>query len=453
MNWRTPSLGLAIVGLGAALGPFDGAVNLSLPAITAHFALALSDVQWLVICYVLVYGTLMLVCGKLGDLFGHRLIFRLGLVASAAGCSLCALAPSWPLFLAARASQGVGTAMVLSCGPALATAVYPEAKRVTALAGFAASQALAAAAGPLLGGVLIALWDWPAVFWVRVPVALLVLAASGLLPRSPRRAAGTFDAAGAGLLALWMSAAILSLAFAQRSDIATGARLVLLAAAVLGLAAFIWREQRFAEPIIRPALFADAAFAVPNVLNLLANLASFAVLLLTPYYLLNALQLSVPVGGMVLAVPFVGAIGGASLAARLVARAGPRRMAFAGVALQGVALLAIGRSAADTPLAAVIVMLLAAGIGQGLTNVAYTEIVTGTLAQRDRGVAGSLTLLTRTLGIVSGAAVLSALHRAGAGEPAVFMAGYRYAFTAAAGGLLAALALSCLWPRAWLARD
>src|SRR3954469_14580650 len=101
------------------------AVNVALPAITDHFAVALSDVQWLVVCYVLVYGSLMLVCGKMGDLVGHRLIFRTGLVVTAVGCVACAIAPDWPMFLLARSVQGVGTALALACTPALATAVYP----------------------------------------------------------------------------------------------------------------------------------------------------------------------------------------------------------------------------------------------------------------------------------------------------------------------------------------
>src|SRR5215468_12660369 len=149
-----PAVGLAIVGLGASLAPLDIAVNVALPAITRHFELALGDVQWLVICYVLVYGSLMLVCGKLGDLFGHRLIFRIGLFVSAIGCAVCAAAPDWPLFLLARAAQGVGTALALSCTPALATSLFPETARVKALAGFGMAMALASAVGPLLGGVL-----------------------------------------------------------------------------------------------------------------------------------------------------------------------------------------------------------------------------------------------------------------------------------------------------------
>src|SRR5712672_4264845 len=153
-----PAVGLAIVGLGASLAPLDIAVNVALPAITRHFQVALGDLQWIVVCYVLVYGSLMLVCGKLGDLFGHRLIFRIGLVISAVGCAACAAAPDWPLFLWARASQGIGTALALSCRPALATSLFPESTRIRALAGLGVAMSLAAAVGPFAGGILVELW-------------------------------------------------------------------------------------------------------------------------------------------------------------------------------------------------------------------------------------------------------------------------------------------------------
>src|ERR1043165_2846486 len=120
-----PIARLGIVALRASTAPVDNAVNVALPAITRHFGLALADVQWLGVCYVLVFGSLMLVCGKIGDLIGHRLIFRIGLVVTALGCAACAIAPDWSLFLVARTVQGFGAALALSCTPALATAVYP----------------------------------------------------------------------------------------------------------------------------------------------------------------------------------------------------------------------------------------------------------------------------------------------------------------------------------------
>ena len=315
---KSPILGLAIVGLGASLAPLDIAVNVALPAITGHFRLALGDVQWLVICYVLVYGSLMLVCGKLGDLFGHRLIFRIGLVISAVGCAACAMAPDWPLFLWARASQGVGTALALSCTPALATSLFPESSRTRALAGFGMAMSLAASIGPFLGGILVELWGWPAVYWVRVPIALVTLALSGLLP-SPRPDQRPFDALGALLLAATMSMLLLSLVLSQRREAPGLWVLGLFVAALVVLWAFVQRARRVPEPIIRPSLFADPAFVVPNVMNVLANLAGFSILLLTPYYLVNVLKLSAVTTGIMLALAYAGSLTGAPLSAWLVA--------------------------------------------------------------------------------------------------------------------------------------
>jgi MFS family permease len=162
------------------------------------------------------------------------------------------------------------------------------------------------------------------------------------------------------------------------------------------------------------------------------------------------LKLSPLMIGVVLALAFSGGLAGAPMAAFLVPRIGRRRTAFVGVTVVGLGLLPLGFTGAETAVPVVALLLIVEGFGQGLLTVAYTDLVTDTLPARDRGVAGSLALLTRTLGIVSGASVLTALHAHAAADG--FLAGYRFAFTVAGGGLLVALALSCLWPRAWFAR-
>ena len=451
---RHPLIGLAIVGLGASMAPLDIAVNVALPAITGHFRLALGDVQWLVICYVLVYGSLMLVCGKLGDLLGHRLIFRTGMLISAVGCAACAAAPDWPLFLWARAGQGIGTALAISCTPALATSLFPESSRTRALAGLGMAMSLASVIGPFLGGILVELWGWPAVYWVRVPIALVTLALSGLLP-SPKPDSRPFDAVGAVLLAACMSTLLLSLVLVQRPEAPVLPVLALFIASLAVLFAYVQRARRVPEPIIRPALFADPAFAVPNIMAVLASLAGFSILLLTPYYLVNILKLSALLSGTVLALSFVGSLAGAPLSAWLVARIGQRPTAFAGIAVVGLGLLPLAFTGAGTPVLLGAVLLIAQGVGHGVLNVAYTDIVTSTLSVRDRGVAGSLSLLTRTVGTVSGASVLTTLHAAGAaGLSGIdgFLAGYRYAFLAAGGGVLVVLLLSLAVPQAWSRR-
>jgi MFS family permease len=448
----SPMAKLGIVGLGASPAPLDNAVNVALPAITRHFGLVLGDVQWLVVCYVLVFGSLMLVCGKIGDLVGHRLIFRIGLVVTAFGCAACAVAPDWPLFLSARIVQGVGTALALSCTPALATAVYPPEQRVRALAGYAMAMALAGTAGPLLGGVLVATWDWQAVYWLRVPIALLALALSGALP-SPHTQSRHFDLLGAILLAASMGMLLLALVLSQRPGVSGWTALGLLAVALALLHRYVMRSLSAAEPIIRPELFAEAAFAIPNVMNALANLAGFAILLLTPYYLMNVLHLPALISGFLLALAYAGTLAGAPLAARLVPWLGRRPTVFGGILIVALGLLPLGLTGAAASVPMVTFLLVLEGLGQGLVNVAYTDLVTGTLPERDRGVAGSLALLTRTIGIVAGASILTTLHAYGAGGGGDFLAGYRFALLGAGAGLLVALALSCLWWRAWFGRS
>jgi len=156
-----------------------------------------------------------------------------------------------------------------------------------------------------------------------------------------------------------------------------------------------------------------------------------------------------------IALAYAGGTVGAPFAARLVRSVGQRPTAFAGILFMALSLMALAWTTATTPLSLLAVLLLIHGSAYGLLVVAYTDIVTGTLAQRDRGVAGSLSLLTRTLGVVSGATLLSALQAHGAGGlggAEGFLAGYRFAFMVAGGGLLAALLLSCVWPRAWFGR-
>src|SRR4029450_3524999 len=149
------------------------------------------------------------------------------------------------------------------------------------------------------------------------------------LPIYPR----PFDAVGAVLLAVFMSTLLLSIVLSQRREAPALWALALLATSVAVLVVSVRRAPHAAEPLLRPGLFADPAFAVPNVLNVLASLAGFSILLLTPYYLVNVLKLSAVASGLVLALSFVGSLIGAPLSARLVARIGQRPTAFAGVAV------------------------------------------------------------------------------------------------------------------------
>src|SRR5690348_16143130 len=162
---------LALVGLGISVVPLDTTVNIAFPDITGSFGLPIAMIQWVVICYVLTHAALMLACGRIGDMWGHARVFRAGLLWSVIAFLLCAAAPSFGWLLFARFLQGTSAGLILSCAPALVTSLYPEARRSHALGMFTLMFAIGSAAGPLIGGLLVARRGWPAVFWFRAPIA------------------------------------------------------------------------------------------------------------------------------------------------------------------------------------------------------------------------------------------------------------------------------------------
>ncbi|WP_372621894.1 MFS transporter [Falsiroseomonas sp.] len=444
---------LVLIGLGSLVVPLDTALNIAFPPITAHFGLALPGIQWLVICYVLTYGSLMLGIGRLGDIFGHALVFRAGLAWSAVALLLCALAPSYEWLLLSRVLQGVGAALVISCGPALATGLFPEALRARVLGIYGLMFAAGSALGPMLGGALVAQWGWPAVFWFRAPIVLLALVLLWDLRAPPRTTPREpFDASGAALLTLTIGSALL--AINQLRHLGDGGHWAPLLA-MLALAAgwgFLQRSRRAAHPVIALAVFRLPGFARLNAANALVNLAGFAVLLFVPYYLARVAGWPTALAGLVLAASPAGTMLAAVAGGWLLGRVPAARMVGAGVALTGGGLGLMGFWAEATPFLVLLAALLLHGVGLGLLQVSYTDTVTATLPKQDRGVAGSLAMMTRTLGIVAAASLLTLLF--GALEEAALnggTAGDEAFLRAFRGSLLLAAAL-CGAVLIWLLR-
>ena len=407
---RNPAAGLAVVGLGASLAAMDLAVNVAFPSVTTAFALQTGEIRWLVVAYVLTYASLMLACGRLGDQIGHRRVFRAGLLLAIIAYTLCALAPSYRMLLAARIVQGVSTALVLSCAPALATFLFEESKRTRALGTYASLSAIASIVAPIVGGLSIAALGWAGVFWFRVPVAVLATVLLPMLPeRQSPRSTGRHGAEliGAALLALGLAAGLLAFTLALSSDTRELALLVALGGLVAAVM-FSLNQRRTASPLLPLAVVRDPAFALPNLASVALHLVVFAVPLLAPYYLERIAGYAPLTSGAVLACSPSGILLGSVLAATIVRRIGARSAALVAGVLVALGQLAIGLWTESPQLATVLLALAIHGFGIGLFGVAYADIVVAALPRSDRGVAGSLTMLTRTIGVITGAAALIA---------------------------------------------
>ena len=455
--------GLAVIGLGASVAPLDFAVNIAFPAITAAFELETRAIRWVAVCYVLTYGSLMLAFGALGDRIGHLRVFRAGVLLGAAAFSLCALAPTYAWLLAARVLQGVAVALTLSCAPALATALFAESRRTWALSAFAGMGALAGFVAPLIGGAAVAAQGWPGVYWFRVPLVLIAFACVPFLAHRlgtpPVRLRAPFDLTGAVLLACGM-ALLLLVPAVLHSDALVWPALPLALCGALVMALFARRQRVSGTPFLPHAVVRDAGFVVPNLAAVVVQFTSFAIPLVVPYYLTRVAGWGPLASGALLACWAIGALAGSSLAPRAVGAFGVRRAAFAGGMLVMAGLAGVALWPAQPQLPMMITCLVLQGVGIGLYQVAYSDLVVAALPVSQRGVAGSLTMVTRTVGIVLGASLLtwilqaveSAALAAGAGAQAAFMASFRAVFlsTAATAGVF--FAASALRRATWFDR-
>ena len=248
-----------------------------------------------------------------------------------------------------------------------------------------------------------------------------------------------------------MSALVLALA----TPLAVAAPLALVAC--LAGWAFVMHESRIASPILRPSLFRNATFSIMNGASIAVNFAGFTVFLLGPYFFARVSGLAPQSIGLLLACGPAGAALGAALAGRLVMRIGAGRLAFAGAALSVSGVVIATGWNAQTGGVSMALTLFVQGAGIGLFQVAYTDVVVASLPQEDRGVAASLANLTRTLGVLACATLVSALFRFveasaladGLDAAAAFLRAFRVSFLCAAIGLGGFLAATLLRPRTW----
>jgi MFS family permease len=344
-----------------------------------------------VVAYVLTDACLLLPAGRLADRLGHRRAFGAGLGVTALGLALCGIASSFGSLLAARALQGAGAALVYASGPALVTLRVPAAARQRALGWYNLATGIAMTAGPLLGGALVAVWGWRAVYLARVPLALaaLALAWGGLAADPPARAE---------------------------------------------------------RPLAGGAIVDRRAFVVSNTANLIANAALFFVWLLVPYYLLDARRLTEPVAGLLFALGTLATAVAAPAGAWAAERWGGRPVAALALAVEALGLWLTSRLDADSSPAAIGLALALAGGGIGLFAAPNMHYVMSALPAARQGWAGSLVMLMRMAGIVVGAWLATWLHDTRLAAHGVAVLAFRDALLAAAAIAVAALLLSLIPP-------
>ncbi len=419
-GWVLASLALCMLLPSLAIS----SANVALPSLAVAFGASFTQVQWVVLAYLLATTTLVVGAGRLGDLVGRRRLLLAGIALFTTASAGCALASSLGWLIAARAVQGVGAAAMLALTVAFVADAVPKARTGSAMGLLGTMSAVGTALGPSLGGLLIAGPGWRNIFAVNLPLGLvaLLLAWRCLPAHQPADRRVGFDVTGTLLLALTLAAYALAMTW----------HLGLLAVAALGLAVFIGVEARVASPLLSLQRLRDPALGISLAMNALVSTVMMATLVVGPFHLARLGLGAAAVGGLMSIGPIVSAFSGVP-AGRLVDRFGAPLITRMGLAAMGLGCLLISLLPAWLGATAYVGPLLIITPGYALFQAANNTAAMADVAPHERGLVSGLLTLSRNLGLITGASAMGALFAA---------AGLRLTFVAAAVLVLAALGLA-----------
>ncbi|MFI1362034.1 MFS transporter [Streptomyces griseochromogenes] len=405
---------LVAVCLGSFVFLLDTTVlSVALPAIGAGLSAPMSALQWVVNVYTLVLAVLMLTMGALADRLGARTVYVAGLAVFGVASLLCGLAPDAGALIAARGVQGVGGAAMAVTAFALIGSVYRGPDLGRAMGVFGAVTGLAAAAGPMLGGVLTQYLDWRAVFFLNLPLVAVTVALSLRVLAPGRQGTGTrVDLPG--VIAFAVCAGSLTHALTRVGEAGWSSPGVLApgALAALGLAVFVRVELRSPAPLLDVRLFSRASFSAV-LMCVVASTAAFAALVYTSVWLQSGLGLGPVRAGLALMPLALASFATSLISGRRLHGKSPRAILATGLLLSGIGCALQAGPAAHSSAGALTAGLAVTGIGLGLLGPAMGAAVFAALPPERGGMAAGAMTTFRQLGQTLGVAVFGVLFQHG----------------------------------------
>jgi EmrB/QacA subfamily drug resistance transporter len=455
---RSNALTMAVLMAGTFIFVLDFfIVNVAIPSTQAELGASDGQVQLIVATYAIAIAALMILGGRLGDLFGRRRLFMAGLALFTASSALCGAAPGVGLLLVGRTLQGIGAALFAPQVLSIIGVTFDGGERRRAVTTYGLTMGLAAAGGQLIGGALIALnvfdLDWRACYLVNLPIGIAALAlAPRAIPESRAEGSPRLDFLGAALAGATLVAIVLPLVEGRRQGWPAWTFACLAAAVPLALA-FALRQRRLAatggSPLVHPDLFRERAFTVGVLTSVVfyAGMGSFFLIL--AIYLQEGTGLSALDSGLVFTPLALGYLVASAGAESLAPRFGRQVLAAGGivraVSLTGLALTVGAIGTGGSPLL-LVPALAVDGIGMGLLTAPLVATVVGAMEPRHAGAASGVLSTAQQVGNTIGVAAIGALFYGAIGPDGDFAGAFELALVAVAGVCLAVAALVQLLP-------
>ncbi len=441
---------LAIVSIALFMTALDNlVVGVALPSIRVDLGGSIESLEWTVNAYTLAFAVLLITGAALGDRFGRKRMFVIGLGIFTAASAGAALAPSIDALIAARAIQGFGAAIVLPLTLTLLSEAFPPAKRGAALGIWAGVSGLGVALGPFVGGAVVEGIAWQWIFWLNVPIGLVLLPVAWARLTESHGPAKTLDLPGLGLV----GAGLFGLTFGIVRATALGWTSTTVVASIAGgvalLAAFLWWETRAPAPMLPLRFFRSRAFASTNGVSFAMFFGAFGSIFLLSQFFQTAQGYS-PFEAGLRTLPWTGMpMIVAPIAGLLSDRIGSRPLMAAGLGLQAIAMAWLAAvSSPEVAYSSLVVPFVLAGTGMALVFAPSANAVLSAVRPQEAGQASGATNAIRELGGVMGVAVLASIFSAHGSyaSPQAFSDGVVAALPIAAAMLAAGAGIALLVP-------
>jgi EmrB/QacA subfamily drug resistance transporter len=417
----------AVTSLALVMVTLDNlVVTTALPVIRRDLGAGIEGLEWTVNAYTLTFAVLLLTGAALGDRFGRRRMFAIGLALFTGASAAAALAPSIGALVAARAAQGVGGAIITPLTLTILSAAVPAERRGLALGAWGGIGGLAVALGPLVGGAVVSGLSWQWIFWINVPIGLV------LIPLALRRLdethgpSDTLDLPGLGLVSAGLFGIVWGLVRGNGQGWASGEIVLSLVAGAVLVAAFVAWELRATNPMLPMGFFRNRTFALTNVASLFMFFGMFgSIFLLAQFF--QTVQGYSPFGSGLRILPWTAMpIFVAPIAGALSDRIGGQRIMAVGLSLQAAGLTWLATiGSATTPYSSFVTPFVISGIGMALFFAPVANLVLSTVRREEEGQASGANNAIRELGGVFGVAVLASIfaHYGGYRTPETFVNG------------------------------
>jgi len=401
---------MSAVGMGIFLGTIDGSiVNIALPTLVRVFNTNFPTVQWVVLAYLATVTTFMLSIGRLADMSGKKRIYFSGFIIFTIGSALCGFAPSIYTLIGFRIIQGIGAVMIMALGMAIVTEAFPPRERGKALGIVGAIVSIGIVAGPTLGGLIISSSSWRWIFFVNLPIGMVgSVMVYRFVPEIKPGGKQRFDILGAAAMFICMLSFLFALTIGQQIGFSQILVLALLVSFLVTLILFIFIELRVEQPMVDLRLFKNSQFSGSLLSGFLVFISLSGTILLMPFFLENVLGYAPNQVGLLLAVVPISLGIVAPVAGSLSDRVGSRPITVAGLAILLVGFIAVSTINANTNAFGYIIRFLPVGIGVGIFQSPNNSSVMGSAPRERLGIASGMLAITRTLGQVTGIALLGA---------------------------------------------